>query len=67
MNLPPKVNDNARLSKLLFEAQEAVDMYADVVERRSGKRNGWLRKLSEEIGTYRTEKGWSPNGFGGEE
>lgn len=60
------MNEDARLSKMLFEAREAVDMYADIVRSQTGKVDPWLRRLVDEIDTYRSERGWSLDGFGGE-
>jgi len=57
--------DEALLSKLLFEAREAVEMYADIVAAEV-KESEYLRRLVREIDAYRTERGWSPSGFGGE-
>jgi hypothetical protein len=57
--------DDARLSRLLFEAREVVDMYADVV-RQNLSEDAWLVRLRGEIDAYRAERGWSPNGFGDE-
>lgn len=56
----------AELSRLLFEAREHVEMYADVVEARTGRRADHTRALVAEIDQYRAERGWSPDGFGGE-
>ncbi len=60
------MNQNARLSKMLFDAREHLDMWADVVEARSGQRDHAVDRLIHEIDTYRAEAGWSPHGFGGE-
>ena len=60
------MSEAARLSKLLFTAREAVEMYADVIKALHGNEAVSLRRLVEEIDTYRAERGWSPNGFGGE-
>jgi hypothetical protein len=57
----------AHLSKMLFEAREQVEMWADVVEARTGLRATHTRRVIAEIDTYRAEQGWSPDGFGGEE
>lgn len=70
----PAQADDARLSRLLFEAREAVEMYADVVaalREQSGKadrgrRVEYLDRLRDEIDAYRAERGWSPHGYGGE-
>ena len=60
-------SENARLSYLLFTAREAVEMLTDIVETRTRQEPTHLRELVREIDTYRAERGWSPNGFGGEE
>lgn len=61
-----ETTDVRQLSKLLFEAREAVDMFADVTANRVGRRDQWLDRLRDEIDAYRAERGWSPDGFGGE-
>jgi hypothetical protein len=60
------MSDAARLSRLLFSARESIEMWADVVESRTGKRDEYNRRLVAEIDEYRAEQGWSPHGFGGE-
>lgn len=57
----------ARLSRLLFDARELVEMYGDVVEARTGRPDQYSRRVRDEIDTYRAEHGWSPDGFGGEQ
>jgi glutamine synthetase len=57
---------DAELSRLLFEARESVEMWADVVEARTGKADNYTRGLVARIDAYRAERGWSPHGFGGE-
>jgi hypothetical protein len=57
----------ARLSKLLFEARELIDMWHTVVRSQSGREDDWSRRVRDEIDAYRTERGWSPDGFGREE
>lgn len=54
------------LSKLLFEAQEVVAMYAEVVASRTGKYSAHLATLKGQIENYRKHQGWSLDGFGGE-
>lgn len=56
----------ARLSRILFDAREQIEMWSDVVERRSGQESTHTRQLVAEIDDYRAERGWSPHGFGGE-
>lgn len=57
---------NAELSKLLWAAREEAEMWADVVEARSGKPATSTRQTVAELDAYRAERGWSPHGFGGE-
>lgn len=62
-----QISDQA-LSKLLWDARETVEMYADIMEAQqagSGMVDG-LRKQVEEIDAYRAARGWNPHGFGGE-
>lgn len=63
---PGSTLDNRLLSRILFEARERVEMSADVVERQSGREDGWGRRLVAEIDDYRERRGWPPDGFGGE-
>jgi len=58
--------DTRLLSRLLFEAQERVEMACDSVEHRTGQRDEWAHRLLAEIKAYRDSRGWSPHGFGGE-
>lgn len=60
------MNENTRLSAMLFDAREQIEMWADVVESRTGQPAEHARRLVAEIDGYRAERGWSPNGFGGE-
>jgi hypothetical protein len=62
----PEITEAARLSKLLFDAREQIDMWATVVANRTGLRENGAARLRDEIDAYRAERGWSPNGFGGE-
>lgn len=57
---------DAELSKLLYLAREAVDMWADFLESRVGHAPQ-MRQLVADLDLYRAERGWSPHGFGGEE
>jgi len=59
-------NENAKLSKLLFDAREAVEMYADVTEFQMRRPADFLRRIVSEIDEYRAGRGWSAGGFGGE-
>jgi hypothetical protein len=43
-----------QLSRILFEAREQLEMWADV------------RKLIREVDEFRAAQGWSPDGFGDE-
>lgn len=56
----------ADLSRLLWGARETAEMFADIVEARTGKRDESSRRLVEEIDAYRAHRGWSPHGFGHE-
>lgn len=60
------MTEAARLSMLLFSAREIISMHGDHVEYASGKRDKWCDRTRDEIDAYRAEKGWSPDGFGGE-
>lgn len=64
--MPDTENDAARLSRLLFEARELLDMYFDTVKGITGKEDPWIKSTRAEIDAYRAERGWSPHGFGGE-
>lgn len=55
-----------RLSRLLFEAREALDMFADVMRSRTGQEPADLLRTRDELDAYRAEQGWNPDGFGGE-
>jgi hypothetical protein len=61
------MNDEAQLSRMLFSARESIEMLADMVEARMGVPDAYNRGLVAEIDAYRAERGWSPNGFGGED
>jgi hypothetical protein len=54
------------LSRLLFEAREEIAMWADVVERRTVRRDPQLVRLLADLDRYRARCGWDPDGFGGE-
>jgi hypothetical protein len=58
--------DDAQLSRLLFEARERSEMFADVIEAQTGQSDEWGRRLVKEIDDYRASRGWSPHGYGGE-
>lgn len=66
LRLASDVGDAARLSKLLWEARELIDMFADTIEAQIWQRADQPRRAVAEIDAYRAERGWSPNGFGGE-
>lgn len=59
-------NNAQRLSRILWDAREYIDMTIQTIERASGTIDYNSRRLRDEIDAYRSEKGWSPNGFGGE-
>lgn len=61
-----EITEAARLSKMLWDAREQLDMWSDVVAKTVGKRPEGIDRLRHEIDQYRKEKGWSSNGFGGE-
>lgn len=57
---------NAELSKLLFEAREEIEMWADVVESHSGQPASQTRDVLARLDAYRAERGWPPHGYGHE-
>jgi excisionase family DNA binding protein len=59
-------SDSERLSRMLFEARERIEMHAELVEQATGRPDDWGRRLVRQIDEYRAERGWSPHGFGGE-
>jgi len=59
------MSDERRLSKLLFEAREQLDMFADIMQSQIGQALG-PRRVRDEIDAYRNERGWSPHGYGRE-
>lgn len=61
-----KSADRFFLSRVLFEAREQLDMWADVVESRTGERDHSLTRLIKEIDTYRRNRGWLEGGYGNE-
>ena len=63
---PSPESDARLLSRLLFEARELIDMYADVVSRSSGTPDAWSTRVRDEIDAYRANRGWNPNGYGRE-
>jgi hypothetical protein len=52
---------------MLFQARENLEMWADVVESKTGLPAASVRRLVDEIDEYRSEHGWNPNGFGREQ
>ena len=60
------MNEAARLSKLLFESRELIEMFSDIVESRTDRTDEWSRRVVADIDAYRAERGWHPEGFGGE-
>jgi len=55
--------DDARLSKLLWDAREIAEMFRDILNRRTA----YVQQVLDEIDRYRAERGWNPHGFGGED
>lgn len=55
-----------RLSRMLFDARELIDMHADMVRGATGREDTWSTRVRDEIDAYRAERGWSPHGFGRE-
>lgn len=53
-------------SKLLWDARESLNMFADMVEGSTGRIADRERDLIRQIDEFRTANGWNPNGFGGE-
>lgn len=58
------MNDNEALDKLLWEARESIEMWADTVEARTGRPDQFNRALVARIDAYRAEHGWPADGFG---
>jgi hypothetical protein len=63
---PVDQTEARELSRLLFSAREAVEMFADVAEASAGRTDTHLRQLVADLDAYRAERGWSADGFGGE-
>jgi hypothetical protein len=57
---------DAELSKLLFEARDSLEMWAAVVEGRTGRTDVYTRGLVAKIDRYRATRGWPATGFGAE-
>lgn len=57
---------SADLSRLLFEARECIEMWADVVESRMGVPDTYTRGVVARLDAYRAHRGWSEHGFGNE-
>lgn len=55
-----------KLSRLLFEARESVEMLAEIVESRIPGQDIHNRRIIAEIDDFRVARGWNPDGFGGE-
>lgn len=62
----PAETGPAQLSRLLWQARESLEIWADTVEARSRQPDGYTRGLVAEIDTYRAQRGWSRSGYGGE-
>jgi hypothetical protein len=60
------MDEDARLSRLLFVAREEIEMWADYVRAKTGQDPESTRRVLAEIDAYRAERGWNPHGFGGE-
>jgi hypothetical protein len=60
------MTDSARLSKLLWEAREICEKYYHTTLGLHVKRDDSVLRVYSDIDDYRAERGWSPNGFGGE-
>jgi len=56
----------AQLSRLLWQARESLEMWADTVEAKSRQPDDYTRGLVAEIDGYRALHGWSAGGYGGE-
>jgi hypothetical protein len=67
MNAIGAAMGDAELSKLLFEARELIEMFADVVESRTGAVDASMRVVVCRIDEYRAGRGWNPDGFGAED
>jgi GntR family transcriptional regulator len=61
---PPPALDPVAVSRLLFEARELVEMFADVIKGGTGKDDVWCRRIVTEIDLFRARQGWSPDGYG---
>lgn len=61
------ITECRRLSRILFLAREEIEMWADVVESRTGAPANVPRSIVREIDAYREEQGWNLHGFGDEE
>lgn len=62
------MNEAQRLSRLLWDAREQLEMHADMMVARYGEASAsFTRQILLEVDAYRAEQGWSPNGFGHEE
>ena len=63
-----KTGDDAeKLSKMLFEAREYLCMYQETVQTMIHRRDPDLHNLIRSIEDYRMDRGWSPDGYGGED
>lgn len=58
-------HEPAELSRLLWDAREGLEMYADHLDARGVPSRG-PRQTVAEIDAYRARQGWNPHGFGGE-
>ena len=60
------MNQAAKMSKMLFDARESIQMFYETVEHRTGQMDYYNRGLVDTIDDYRISHGWNPYGFGGE-
>jgi hypothetical protein len=60
------VTEAARLSRMLWDAREILSMFGEHLELSTGKKDRYIDRTLKQIDEYRAEKGWSPDGFGGE-
>lgn len=63
LGLADRVSVEHDLSRVLWDSRETAEMYADVVEARTGQRAVSLRELVARIDAYRAARGWPSDGF----
>jgi len=59
------MSDDARLSRLLYLAAREIAQWAAALEG-FDEDTTYQRSLIGEIHAYRKDRGWSPDGYGGE-